>query len=119
MMIYLDLHWSEHNERDLWPQALSPAAYLHNKTPHLLSWLSPTELYYHIKPSHSALINAHPWGCPMYILQYHLQYGVKTHKWEPWSRRGQYMDVSLLHTSTVGIIRNLNTNRMITQFHVV
>ena len=85
----------------------------------MLSWLYPTELWNRINLSHIALINAHPWVCPVYVLQPRLQDGGNIPKWEPWSRRGQYMDVSLPHTSTVGIIRNLNTNRMITQFHVV
>ena len=85
----------------------------------MMSRLSPTELLSHSKLSHSALINVHTWGCPLYVLQYQLQYGGKLPKWEPWSRRGKYMGVSPLHDSTFGIICSLNKNRMSSQFHIV
>ena len=65
------------------------------------------------------MVQAHPWGCPDYVLQPRLRDGGKVPKWEPRSRRGQYMGASLLHASTVGIVRNLCTNKVIPQFHVV
>jgi hypothetical protein len=119
MMIHAALRWPEHNERDLWPLALSHAVHLHNETPHMLSRLSPTELWSRSKSSHSALINTHPWGYPVYVLQPRLQDGGKLPKWEPRSRHGQYMGSSPLHASTVGLIRNLGTNRISPQFHCV
>ena len=85
----------------------------------MLSWFSPTELWSRSKSSQSALSNTHPWGCHVYILQPRLQDGGKLPNWEPRSRRGQYMGVSPLLSSTVGLVRNLNTNRMSPQFHVV
>ncbi len=119
MMIHSALRWPEHNERDLWPLALSHAVHLHNETPSMLSRLSPNEIWSRSKSSHSALINAHPWGCPVYVLQPRLQDGGKLPKWEPRSRRGQYVGASPLHASTVGLIRNLNTHRISPQFHCV
>ena len=53
------------------------------------------------------------------MLQPRLQDGGKVPKWEPRSRRGQYIGVSPLHASTVGLIRNLRTNKVSPQFHVV
>jgi hypothetical protein len=55
--------------------ALSHTAHLHNETPHMLSRLLPTKLLSCRKLTHSAMINAHPWGCPIYVLQPHLQDG--------------------------------------------
>ena len=117
-MIQSALLWPEHNELDLWPQALRHAEYLHNDTLHMMSWLSPNELCSCSKSSHSALINAHPWGCHVYILKPWLQYGVKLPKYEPLSIQGKYMGVSPIHFSTVGLIWYLNTNHMSPQFHV-
>jgi hypothetical protein len=119
MMIHSALRWPEHNESELWPLALSHAVSLHNSTPHMLSRLSPAEIWSRSKSSHSGLLNAHPWGCPVYVLKPQLQDGGKLPKWEPRSRRGQYMGVSPLHASTVGLIRNLSTNRISPQFHCV
>jgi hypothetical protein len=119
MMIYAALRWPEHNQRDLWPLALSHAVHLHNELPSQSSRLTPHEVWSRSKSSFSALVNAHPWGCPVYVLQPKLQDGGKVPKWEPRSRQGQYMGASPLHASTVGLIRNLRTNHISPQFHVV
>jgi hypothetical protein len=119
IMIYAALRWPEHNHRDLWPLALSHAVHLHNETPSLSSRLAPNELWSRSKSSFSSLVNAHPWGCPVYVLQPRLQDGGKVPKWEPRSRQGQYMGASPLHASTVGLVRNLRTNHISPQFHVV
>ena len=119
MMIHSALHWTEHNECDLWPHFLIHAAYLHYDTPRMLYRLSPTKLWSCRKLSHSDLINAHPRGFPVYVLQPRLQDGVKLPNWDTQSRRGHYMGVSPLHASTVRLVRNLNKNCMSPQFHVV
>jgi hypothetical protein len=85
----------------------------------MLACLSPTEIWVRSKSLHSGLINAHPWGCPLYVLQPHLQDGGKLPKWEPQSRHAQYMGTPPLHTSTVGLIQNLGTNPISPQFHCV
>ena len=119
MMIFAALRWPEHNDRDLWPLALSHAVHLHNELPSSTSRLTPHEVWTKSKSSFSALVNAHPWGCPVYVLQPRLQDGGKVPKWEPRSRQGQYMGASPLHASTVGLVRNLRTNHISPQFHVV
>ena len=58
-------------------------------------------------------------GCPAYVLDPTLQDGQKIPKWKPRSRVGQYMGLSPLHASTVGVVRNLKTGRLSPQFHVV
>ncbi len=48
-----------------------------------------------------------------------LQDGKKIPKWQPRSRRGQFVGWSPMHASSVGLIRNLMTGRLSPQFHVV
>ena len=107
MMIHTALHWPEASEKELWPLAMQHAAFLHNNTPKLESGLSPEELWTKTKSSHSALLNAHTWGAPVYVLDPCLQDMAKIPKWKPCSRWGQYMGNSPLHASTVGLVRNL------------
>ena len=55
----------------------------------------------------------------MYVLDPKLQDGKKLPKWQPHSRRGQFLGFSLDHASNVGLIRNLRTGFISPQFHVV
>ena len=119
MMIHAALRWPEESDKSLWPLALDHAVHLHNHTPALSSGISPEEIWTRSSSSHSHLLNSHPWGCPVYVLQPKLQDGMKIPKWEPRSRRGQYMGHSPLHASTVGLVRNLKTENISPQFHVV
>jgi hypothetical protein len=119
MMIYAALRWPEHNKRNLWPLPLSHAVHLHNEIPSKESRLTPHKIWARSKSSFGALVHAHPWGCPLYVLQPQLQDGGKVPKWEPQSRQGQYMGASPLHASTVGLVQNLQTNHISPQFHVV
>ena len=119
MMIHAALRWPDQNEKDLWPLALDHAVYLHNHTPRQDTGLCPEELWTRSTSSHSALTHARVWGCPAYVLDPRLQDGKKITKWEPRSRRGQYVGASPLHASSVGVIWNLRTNNLSPQFHVV
>ena len=118
-MVHAALRWPDQNERDLWPLALEHAVYLHNQTPQQESGRCPEELWTKSQSSYSALSHARVWGCPPYVLDPRLQDGKKIPKWEPRSRRGQYVGASPLHAASVGIIRNLRTNNLSPQFHVV
>ena len=48
-----------------------------------------------------------------------MQDGMKIPKWEPRSRGAQFVGYSPLHSSTVGLVRNLRTGNISPQFHVV
>jgi Reverse transcriptase (RNA-dependent DNA polymerase) len=119
MMIHAALRWPDCAEKDLWPMALAHAVHLHNHMPNIHSGLSPIEIWTKTTSSHSTLRNAHPWGCPVYVLDPTLQDGKKIPKWQPRSRRGQYLGASPLHASSVGLVRNLKTGNISPQFHVV
>ena len=81
--------------------------------------LSPEERFARAFRSTNRLENAPVWGCPIYVLQPTLQDGKKLPKWQPRSRRGQFVGWSTLHASNVALVRNLNTGRISPQFHVV
>ena len=118
-MLHAALRWPEHYDKSLWPLAMTYAVHMHNHTPRRADGFCPVELWTKTKSNHNQLRNAHPWGCPVYVLDPRLQDGFKVPRWEPRSRRGIYMGVSPLHASTVGLILNPNTNRTSPQFHCV
>ena len=118
-MIHCALRWPECSEKELWPLAIDYGVYLYNHMPSKESGKSPVEIWSGSKSSYSSLTNSHPWGCPVYILDPKLQDGQKIPKWRPISRLGQFMGVSKHHASTVGLVRNLQTGRIIPQFHVI
>ena len=55
----------------------------------------------------------------IYVLDPKLQDGKKIPKFNPRSRRGQYLGQSSAHSSTIGCILNLNTGWVSPQYHVV
>jgi hypothetical protein len=65
------------------------------------------------------LLNAHLWGFPVYILKPKLRDGHKLLKWEPRSKRAQYMGISLTHASLVHLVRNLQTGSITPQYYLV
>ena len=119
MMIHAALRWPGYSEKDLWPMALSHATYLFNNTPNIATGVSPISVFTKATPSMHTLRNVHTWGCPVYVLAPKLKDGQKIPKWEPRSRRGQYVGNSPLHASTVGLVRNLQTGTITPQFHLV
>ena len=119
-MIHSALHWPEAEDATLWPLALSHAAHLYNHTPNELSGIAPVEIFSRTASDGQALRNSHPWGCPVYVLEPRLtESGGKIPKWQPRSRRAQYMGVSPVHAETVGLVRNLHTGYISPQFHLV
>jgi hypothetical protein len=119
MMIHSALRWTEQANRDLWPLAIKQAVHLYNETPAVNMEFSPEEMWTKSRSSHSALLSAHTWGCPTYVLQPKLQDGMKLPKWQPRSRQGLYLGASDRHASTVGLILNLRTKNISPQFHCV
>jgi hypothetical protein len=55
----------------------------------------------------------------VYVLDPRLQDGKKIPKWHAKARQGQFLGFSPLHSTSVGLIRNLRTERISPQFHVV
>ena len=121
MMLHSAIRWPEAYSPEYWPFALTHAAHVYNTLPKRPSGLSPTELFSGLKENHVENLAAmQPWGVPVYVLESHLQDGHKIPKWQPRSRRGQFLGVSDYHSSKhVGLVRNLVTQRVTPQYHLV
>ena len=119
MMFHCALCWPSETDLSLWPLAVNYATHLYNHIPNPATGLAPIEVWTSSKSSYSAIKHAQTWGCPVYVLQPKLQDGQKLPKWEPRSRRGQFVGVSAMHASSVGLIRNLKTNNISPQFHII
>ena len=69
MMVHAAIHWPEVDDKSMWPFAVSYAAHLYNHTPNRETGISPAEVFQRTKSTHDAIKNAHPWGCPAYVLE--------------------------------------------------
>ena len=67
----------------------------------------------------TVLPNEKNWDYPAYALDPKLQEGKKLPKWNPKSRREQYVGKSPPHASSVGLIYNLNTRYISPRFYMV
>ena len=120
MMMHLLLHWPEVFHVNLWPFAMNYAKYIWIHMPRVRNGLSPLELFTRIKKhDNTALLRARVWGCPVYVLDPKLQDGKKLPKWNKRARKGIYLGVSEEHSSTVGLIGNLETGAVSPQYHVM
>ena len=119
MMIHCHLHWPDGFSPNLWPMALDYAVWIDNHVPREDSTLSPMELFTGVKEHCSQLRCLRVWGCPSYVLDPRLQDGKKVPKWSPRARQGQFLGFLTQHSTTIGLIRNLTTNHISPQFHVV
>jgi hypothetical protein len=119
MMQHAHMHWPDQFSQDLWPFALDYACWIHNRKPQRDSGIAPTELFCGVKGACRQLLRTRVWGSPGFILDPKLQDGKKIPKWQPRAREGQFMGFSLEHSSTVGLFRNLRTQSVTPQFHVV
>jgi len=120
MMIHSSMHWPDVDDKALWPLAVSYAAHLYNHTPNKTTGLAPIEIFTRTKSDHTALKSAHPWGCPVYVLEPSLTHaGGKLPRWQPRSRRAQFVGVSPMHANTIGLVRNLRTGFITPQYHLV
>lgn len=120
MMIHAAVQWPEVEDESLWPLAVLHAAYLYNHTPNVETGIDPIEVFASTLSDHQALRLSHTWGCPVYVLEPRLtSAGGKIPKWQPRSRRAQYMGVSPVHAENVGVVRNLKTGYLSPQYHLI
>ena len=122
MMTHTALHWPDDNADNirLWAFAVTHAAWLYNHMPNKnLGWMSPLEIFTKTQSDHRDLLRARVWGCPVFVLHPKLQDGQKIPKFNRRSRMGQFLGFSDQHSSLVAMVRNLGTNFVSPQFHVV
>jgi hypothetical protein len=91
MMIHAAIHWPEAMSLDLWPFAVDYAVYLWNCMPRSDTGIAPYELFCACKADYDVLRSSHVWGCPCYVLDPKIQDGKKLPRWQPKSRRGQFL----------------------------
>ena len=121
MMLHLRIHWPDEFSADLWPFAFDYAVYIYNHFPPKGKSGAPTplEVFCGTKMGCRHLRRLKVFGCPAYVLDPRLQDGKKIPKWEPRSRKGQFLGFSKEHASNVGLLRNVRTGYISPQFHVV
>ena len=119
MLIHAAIRWPDSADVSLWPFALSYAATIYNQIPRTDEVLSPLELLSGSKIGSNLLSQFHVWGCPVYVLDKRLQDGLKVPKWEPRSRRGVFLGMSEVHSSSVALVLNQTTSRVSPQFHLI
>ena len=119
MLLHAALHWPEQARIDIWPFAMDYAVYLYNNMPKRDLKIAPLELFSNTKIDPTHLRRLHVFGCPTFVLDPKLQDGKKLPKWNPRSRRGQFLGYSKEHSTTIGQILNLRTGYITPQFHVV
>ena len=122
MMVHAAIHWPSDGADDvrLWAFAINHAAWLYNHMPNKsLGWNSPIEMFTKSKSDHKDLLRTKVWGCPIFVLQAKLQDGHKIPKFNRRARMGQFLGFSDEHSTLVAKVRNLATNHVSLQFHIV
>ena len=121
MMVHAAVHWPNNNADNirLWPFAVQHAVWLFNRIPNRITGLTPLEAFTKTKSDHTEIRRAHVWGSPAFVLDPCLQDGHKIPKWDKRSRRAQFMGYSSEHSSLVAMVRNLQTNHVSPQFHLI
>ena len=76
-------------------------------------------VYCGVKQDCAYLCRAKVFGCPTYVLDPKLQNGKKIPKWKPRACLGQFLGFSEEHSTTVSLVRNIRTDNISAQFHVV
>ena len=119
MLIHAAIHWPEETSIHLWPFAMDYAIYVYNRLPKAPQGQSPLEIFTGAKQDNTWVNRSRVFGCPAYVLDPTIQDGQKLPRWKPKSRRGQFLGRSKTHASDIGLIRNLKTGYISTQYHVI
>jgi len=69
IMLHAALRWPDAYDPSLWPMAMQYACDIYNETPRGQADVSPNEIFSEIHSTHSRLLNAKAWGCPVYVLE--------------------------------------------------
>ena len=118
LILRASAHWKDGIDASLWPMAVTYATHLYNHLPNAQG-LCPADVFTGSTVPHHRLKDIHVWGCPVYVLDPHLQAGQKLPRWQPRLRRGVFMGFSNLHSSEVPLVLNLETGSITPQYHVV
>ena len=116
MLVHAKHCWPKAVNAHLWPYVLCFANETHANMPHdcgkaLIEIFSQNMTV--ISPRHF-----HPFACPVYVLNDHMQSGGKGPKWEEHARLGIYLGNSLVHARSVALVLNTETGLASPEFHM-
>lgn len=118
LILHAAAHWPNGIDSSLWPMAVKHSVYIYNNTPNQ-NGVCPSDLFTGEMVPRHRLKDFHTWGCPVFILDPKLQSGQKLPRWQPRSRQGIFMGLSMIHSSEVPLVLNTTTGSITPQFHVV
>ena len=84
-----------------------------------MGWMSPVGVFTKTQSDHRDLLRTRVWGCPEFFLCPKLQDNHKIPKFNRQIHMGQLLGFSDEHSTLVAMVRNLTTNFVSPQFHVV
>jgi hypothetical protein len=116
MILHASMHWKDGIDASLWPMAVNHAIHIYNNTPN--KGVTPADIFTGSTVPRHRLLDLHVWGCPVYVLDPQMQQGRKLPRWQPRSRIGVNLGLSLQHSSEVPLVLNLQTGSIDTQYHV-
>ena len=122
MMTHAALHWPDEKSDSvwLWEFAVTRAAWLYNNMPNKnLGWMSLVEIFTRTQSDHHDILRTRVRGCPDFVLHTKLQDNQKIPNFNRRSSMVQFLVFSEEHITLVAMVRNLSTNFVIPQFHVV
>jgi hypothetical protein len=101
MILHASMHLKEGIDSTLWPIAVNSALHIYNNT--LKNGVSSADNFNGSTVPRHRLLKIHIWGCLIYILDPIVQHGKKLLRWQPLSRHGINMGLSLQHASDVSV----------------
>jgi Reverse transcriptase (RNA-dependent DNA polymerase)/GAG-pre-integrase domain len=116
-LIHAHRRWPLAVDVRLWPYALRHANHSINHTPFPKQDQTPIELFSKTTMDPN-LKQHHPFGCPAYVLDGHVQSGKKAPKWNNRARLAIYLGPSLQHAKSVSLVLSLTTGLVSPQFHI-
>jgi hypothetical protein len=79
--------------------------------------VTPSDIFTGSAVPRHRLLDLHVWGCPVYVMDPEMQQVRKPPRWQPRSRRGMNLGLSIQHSSEVPLVLNLTTGSIDTQYH--
>jgi hypothetical protein len=116
LILHASMHWKDGIDASLWNMAVNHSIHIYNNTPD--KGVTPADIFTGSTVHRHRLLDLHVWGCPVYVLDRQMQQGRKLPRWQPRSRRGVNLGLSLQHSSEVPLVLNLTTGSIYKQYNV-
>jgi hypothetical protein len=107
MILHASMHWKDGVDASIWPMAVNHAIHIYNNTPN--KGVTLADIFTGSTVPRHRLLDMHGWRCPVYAMDTQMQQGRKMPRWQPISRRGVILGLSIQHSSEVPLVLNLQT----------